>query len=122
MVYFVTNAWIAFLFLLGEVYAPFKNNMISFDLMVVLFGISVIFLTIYRAKGKTFMQILAQDIIIVVLGAPLFSSILELLKIGVDKNPLIAICGIIIFTIALMTYNDWKKLKALRHVISHKEK
>ncbi|MEO5909390.1 MAG: hypothetical protein ABIP95_00810 [Pelobium sp.] len=122
MAYFVTNAWVVFLFLLGEVYAPFENNIISFNLMVMLFGVSVIFLTIYWAKGKTFMQILAQDIIIVVLAAPLFSALLELLKIGVDKNPLIAICGILIFTIALMTYNDWRKIKSLREIIPRKEK
>lgn len=115
LIYFSSYAWISFLFLLSEVYAPFKNPVISFELMVMAFGISVIFLCIFWAKGKSFMQILAQDIIILVLSVPMVSAFLDLLHIGInDKGDfLFAIISMLLVSIGLMTLNDWKKLKKL---------
>jgi hypothetical protein len=120
LAYFTTYAWISFLFLLSEVYAPFKNNIISFETMVIAFCVCVIFLAIYRGKSKQFMQILAQDIIILVLSVPMVSTILDLLKIGMDDkgNVILAMIIIIGVTIGLITFNDWKKL----NVISSKVK
>ena len=88
--------------------------------MVIAFCISVIFLAIYKGKSKQFMQILAQDIIILILSVPMVSTILDLLKIGMDDkgNILLAIIIIIVVTIGLMTFNDWKKL----NVVSRKAK
>ena len=59
------------------------------------------------------MQILAQDVIILVLAVPMVSTILDVLKIGVDDkgNVVFAILTIITITIGLMTFNDWKKIK-----------
>lgn len=115
LIYFSSYAWISFLFLLGEVYAPFKNSVISFELMVMAFGISVIFLCIFWAKGKSFMQILAQDTIILVLSVPMVSAFLDVLHIGInDKGDfLFAIISMLAISIGLMTLNDWKKLKKL---------
>ncbi len=61
------------------------------------------------------MQILAQDIIILVLSVPMVSTILDLLKIGMEAkgNVILAIIIIIGVTIGLMTFNDWKKLKMI---------
>nr|MBC7611642.1 hypothetical protein [Pseudopedobacter sp.] len=113
LAYFTTYAWISFLFLLSELYAPFKNNIISFETMVIAFCVSVIFLTIYKGKSKAFMQILAQDIIILVLAVPMVSTLLDLLKMGMDDkgNVLFAILTIMIVTVGIMTFNDWKKIK-----------
>lgn len=59
------------------------------------------------------MQILAQDIIILVLAVPMVSTLLDLLKMGMDDkgNVLFAILTIMIVTVGIMTFNDWKKLK-----------
>ncbi len=59
------------------------------------------------------MQLLSQNIIIIVLSVPLFSTVFDVLKIGVDDNgnPVPAILGILLLTIGLITFNDHLKLK-----------
>ena len=103
------------MYLLGFMYMPIRDRALReylpFEYMS-LFIVSIgLLLILFKTKGTRFYHILFQDIGIVILAIPFFSILLGLIKMGWDdgnsKAPLVLV---VVLTMLLVNYNDYRKL------------
>jgi hypothetical protein len=89
------------------------KELFSFEFIVILLSLILMLLIFFQASGNSFLNLLLQDTGLIILSIPFYLVLADLLKLGPDqsKYPILSFLVIIIFTIATINLNDWKKLK-----------
>ena len=106
--------WISLIYLFGGLYYPFNEVGLKpefyFEVFVAFISMSIIWLLMFKSKGKTFLKIFIQDLCLILISVPFFATITGVLR-NEPIKPEIMYVVIFILTICVININDWLKLK-----------
>jgi len=108
--------WLSLMYLYGALYVPLRElglrSSTYFNIFVVLLSIAFIAMVILKFKGKTFVKLLVQDILLILVSVPFFALITGYVENGYEsQNMIITYTVIFALTIATINVNDWLKTR-----------
>ena len=78
---------------------------IPFEFIVIALSVLIMGFVIVKLKGRTFLKVLGQDILIIIFSLPFFATLLSILKIGLDDTKYEKTVYAVIVVLTLLTVN-----------------
>lgn len=101
--------WISVMYLYGAMYYPINESVlkryIPFEFIVIALSVIIMGSVIVKLKGRTFLKVLGQDILIIIFSLPFFATLLSVLKIGLDDTKYVKTVYAVIVVLTLLTVN-----------------
>lgn len=101
--------WISVMYLYGAMYYPINESVlkryIPFEFIVIALSVLIMGFVIVKLKGRTFLKVLGQDILIIIFSLPFFATLLSILKIGLDDTKYEKTVYAVIVVLTLLTVN-----------------
>jgi hypothetical protein len=110
--------WISLMYLYGRLYFPLRElglrNSIYFEIFVGCISLIIISLVFFKLRGRTFLGLLLQDLILIIILLPFFALVLGEFGNSFDdpSNFPTVYIAMFLMTILTINLNDWIKTKS----------